>query len=165
MRVEIPAVWNEVGDLPTAGGVLIDEGLVDTQLLCNLLGCHLAGAINEQLGADARVAVDVLAAVGCKVAGEVCETLLEGVDIVNLDLGTTEDIDDVVENLRVDVLEEVGIEDAQLIEGVELIDDTGGVGTQHHVELLDVLDIEIFPELVRGLRKGVLVIENLGEAL
>lgn len=99
MWVEVLTVGNEVGDFPAAGGVLVDEGLIDAQLLGDLLGGHLASAVDEQLGANARVAVDVLAAVGGKVAGEVGKTLLEGVDVVNLGLGAAKDIDDVVEDL------------------------------------------------------------------
>lgn len=84
---------------------------------------------------------------------------------MDLRLGAPEHPHYVVENFRVDVLEEVRVESAKLVEGVELVDHAGGVGAHDHVELLDVLDVEVFPELVCGLRPVVLRLEDLDELL
>ena len=113
--VEVLAVGDEAGDLPAALGVLVDEGLVDAQLFGRFLSCYLAGAVDEELSANAGMAVDVLAVVGGEVTREVCQALLERVDVVNLRLGAAQDGDDVVKDLRVHVLQEVRVEGAQLV--------------------------------------------------
>ena len=74
-RIEVAGIGNETRDLPTAG-ILVDEGVVEPQLVGDFLGCALACAVDHGLGADAGVAVDVLAVVGGEVAGEVRESLL-----------------------------------------------------------------------------------------
>lgn len=113
-------------DLPTAG-ILVDEGVVESQLVGDFLRRALACAVDHGLGADAGVAVDVLAVGGGEVTGEVREPLLQWVHIVDGAFLAAEHGHDVVEDLGVEVLQEQGIELANLVQAVELEDGASGV--------------------------------------
>ena len=84
---------------------------------------------------------------------------------MNLCLGAPKDFRDVVEDLRVDVLKEMRVKGTKLVKRVKLVDNAGGVGAHRHVEFLDVVDVEVFPQLIDGLRVVVLAFENLDKAL
>ena len=59
---------------------------------------------------------------------------------------------DVVEDLGVEVFQEQGIELAHLVQAVELEDGAGGVAASDHVELLDVVQVDVLPQLIRRRR-------------
>ena len=58
---------------------------------------------------------------------------------------------DVIENVGVNVFDKMRIKDTQLIKRIEFVNLALRILFDHHIELLDVLDIQIFPELVRRL--------------
>ena len=155
----------ELGDLPPSLRVLVNERIVQAELLGFFERGVLASTVNEELGAYAGMTIDILAIVGGKVAAEICKALLEGIDIMNLCLGAPKDFRDVVEDFRVDVLEEMRVKGTKLVKRVKLVDNAGGVGAHRHVEFLDVVDVEVFPQLIDGLRVVVLAFENLDKAL
>ena len=97
-RIEVAGVGNESRDLPTAG-ILVDEGVVESQLVGDFLRRALACAVDHGLGADAGMAVDVLAVGGGEVAGEIGKSLLQRVHVVNGVLLASEHGYDVVEDL------------------------------------------------------------------
>ena len=134
VRVGLVGVWDKARDLPPALWVLKDKGVVYAELACGLEGRDLSGAIDEQLGAHAGVTVDPLPGIGRKVAREIGESLLEGVDVTNLLAGAPEHAHDVVKDLGVNVVDELRVKALDLGEGVKLVDDALGVAPDLHVE-------------------------------
>ena len=68
-----------------------------------------------------------------------------------------------IEDLGVDVLHEEGVEAAQLVDRVELVDDAVRVAANHHVEGLDVVQVDGLPQLRHRLGQVVDLLENLAE--
>ena len=94
---------------------------------------------------------------------EVRKPLLERVDVVNFRLITAENCNDVVEDLGIKVLEKERVEISQLIERVELVDDRLVISPDLHIELFDMLDVQVFPELVAGLGQIVFGFKDIAE--
>ena len=164
-RVHISAIRNEARNLPAPLGIFEDKGTVKSDFLRNLLRSHLALAVNQELRADARMPVHILTRVGCKVAGQVGKALLQWIDIANLTTVAPEYLHDVVKDFRVHVLDEMGIKIPELIERVKLIDDARGILSERHIQLVDMLDIELFPQLVGSLWPIVFLLKDLNESL
>lgn len=162
--IEVPAVRHETGDFPAATGVLEHEGGVETEISGGLQCGFFCLAVHEELGAHAGMTVDPFAVVGCEVAAEVGESLLERVHIPDFGLVASKNRDDVVEDLGVKILQEKRVEVAQLIERVKLMDDGRVVLSDSHVKFADMLGIEILPELVLRLGEVILVFQDLAEA-
>ena len=78
-------------------------------------------------------------------------------------LAAPQDRGDVLEDLRVEVLHEHGVEATDFIEGVELVDYPRRVAADDHVELLDVVDVDRFPQLRLGLGQRIDVLEDASE--
>lgn len=76
VRVRLLGVVHKPGDFPTLVGILVNERAVQAELL-GLVECSdFSAAVNEELGAHAGMAIDVLSVVGRKVAAEVGQSLL-----------------------------------------------------------------------------------------
>lgn len=114
--VEVPAVRHETGDFPAATGVLEHESGVEAEIPCRLQRGFFRLAVHEELGAHAGMAVDPFAVVGREVAAKIGESLLERVDIPDFGLVASKNRNDVVEDLGVEILQEQGVEIAQLVE-------------------------------------------------
>ena len=114
--IEVPAVRHETGDFPAATGVLEHEGGVEAEISRRLQRGFFCLAVHEELGAHAGMAVDPFAVIGRKVAAEVGKSLLERVDISDFGLVASKNRNDVVEDLGVEILQEQGVEIAQLVE-------------------------------------------------
>ena len=132
-------------------GFFENEGIVQPKSSCGFEGGFLRCAVDEQLSSYAGVAIYPFAIIGGEMAAEVREPLLERVDVVNFRLITAENRNDVVEDLGIKVLEKERVEISQLIERVELVDDRLVISPYLHIELFDMLDVQVFPELIAGL--------------
>lgn len=151
MGIGLVAIRDKAGDLPAALGVFEHEGVVYAQVTRGLEGRELGLAVDEQLGANAGMAVHPLARVRGEVAGEVGDSLLERIEVAYLLALAAEHAHDVVKDLRVDVGDEVRVKALQLGEGVKLVNDPLGVAADLHVELADVVGVDGLPELGVGL--------------
>ena len=163
--VEVFAVDDELRDLPAAARVFEHEGVVEAELGGRFERGLLGVAVDKQLGANAGVAVDPLAVVSGEVTAQVRDALLQRVHVVDFRFLAAKHGYDVVENLAVEVFQEQRIEFLQFIERVELVDDGILVAADGHVELVEVLDVEVLPELVARLRQVVFGFQNFAEVL
>ena len=159
--VQVAGLGHESGDLPAPGVVVGHEGRVQAELAGQAQPGGLSVTVDDLLGAHAGVAVDVLLAVHGEVARQVRQPLLERVEARDVRLAATQRLRDVVEDLGVHVLDELGVEGADLVDRVELVDHALGVAAHDHVELLDVLDVDRLPQL--GSRLGQ-VVDRLEDA-
>ena len=107
--------------------------------------------------------VDVFFVAHREVTRQVRDALLERVEVANVRLLTAQGGYDVIEDLGVDVLHEEGVEAAQLVDRVELVDDTVRVAADHHVERLDVVQVDGLPQLRHRLGQVVDLFEDLAE--
>ena len=68
---------------------------------------------------------------------------------------------DVIENIGVNVFDKMRIKGTQLIKRIEFVDLALRILLDHHIELLDVLDIQIFPKFVRCFGLVIFRFKNL----
>ena len=162
--VQVPAFGDEPGDLPALVGVTGDECAIDAEVPGQVQRLELGAPIDDLVRADARVPVDVLPVAHGEMTREVRNALLERVEVVHIVLAASQDRGDVLEDLGVEVVHEHGVEAADLIEGVELVDHSRRVLPDDHVELLDVLDVDLLPQLGRRFGQRVDLFENAPEA-
>ena len=161
--VQVAHVAHEARDLPARRGVTRDEGIVDAEFGGQAQAGELSAAVHDLLRADARVTVDVLVVAHGEVARQVRDALLERVEVADVRLLTVQGFHDVIEDLRVHVLHEQGIEVAQLVDRIELVDDAVRVAADHHVEGLDVVQVDGLPQLRHRLGQVVDLLEDLAE--
>lgn len=163
--IELRAVGDEAADLPAAGGVFVDEGIIKAEFLGDGLRGDLAFATDEELRSHAWMTVHVFTGIGSKVAGQVGETLLEWVHVAYFCLRAAKNLHDAVEDVSIDVLYEVGVERAQLVKGVEFVDGVCGVSAHGHGEFFDMVDIELLSQFVFCCRSIVFGFEDFDETL
>ena len=72
--------------------------------------------------------------------GEVRQPLLERIHVANVGLRAAECRHDIVKGKRIDVLDKGGVEFAQIVESIELINHVGGIESGNHVQLIDMVD-------------------------
>ena len=161
--VQVAHVAHEARDLPAGRGVAREEGVVDAELGGQAQAGELRAAVHDLLRADARVAIHVFVVAHREVARQVRDALLERVEVADVRLLTAQGFHDVIEDLGVDVLHEEGVEGAQLVDRIELVDDAVRVAADHHVEGLDVVQVDGLPQLRHGLGQGVDALEDLAE--
>ena len=82
--IEATGVLNEPRKLPALLLVLIDEGVVQTQVLRQAKRCLLTCAVNHLLGAHAGVTVDILVVTHRKVAREVGKAINQRVEVMDV---------------------------------------------------------------------------------
>ena len=162
-HVQVAHVAHETRELPSRRRVARDEGIVDAEFGGQAQAGELCAAVHDLFRADAGVAVDVLVVSDREVAREVRDALLERVEVADLRLCAAQSLDDVVEYLGVDVFDEQRIEVAHLVDRIELVDDAVGVAADHHVERLDVIQVDGLPQLRDCLGLVVDLFEDLAE--
>ena len=168
--VKVRAIGDEAADLPAGLRVLVDEARVEAELGGGDQRKRLGLSVDDLVGAGARVAVDVALALAAEQHAEVREAGVERAHLGDVLAAALQRAADVVEDGRVDVLHEVGVEGAEVAQVVELVD---RVLVEHlpreHVQLVDVLDEDGLPQLALSLGQVVLVVEDvevvLGEGL
>ena len=143
----------------------MDEGVVDAEFLRNGLRKRLACAVDDLVGAHTRVAIDIRLAAHHEAKRQVREPLLDGHDALDVAARAVEHAADVVENRRVDVLDEVVVELLQVGNRVELENHARLIGPHDHAQLVEVRTVNVLPQLARGLGPIVLVDEDPHESL
>ena len=68
---------------------------------------------------------------------------------------------DVVKNLGVNILHEERVKRAEFIKRIKFVNQASRVCANDHRELLDVVDIDLFPELRGGFWKVINALEDL----
>ena len=163
--VEGNAAVDEARNLPAFGGVLMDEGVVDAEFLRNGLRKRIACAVDDLVGAHTWMAIDIRLAAHYEAKRQVREPLLDGHDALDVAARAVEHAADVVENRRVDVLDEVVVELLQVGNRVELENHARLIGPHDHAQLVEVRTVNVLPQLARGLGPIVLVDEDPHESL
>ena len=159
VRIEVLAVRDVFRNLPAAPRVFEHKRVVKAELAGGFERGFLGGAVDKQFRSHAGMAIHPFAIVGGEVAAQVRQTLLKRVNIVDLGLLAAKHGNDVVEDFGIKVLQEQRIEVAQLVKESNLWD--GRIVTANaHVKLFDVLDVQVFPKLVAGLRQIVFVFKD-----
>ena len=162
-HIQVANVGDEARDLPARLRVSGDEGVVNAQLGGQSQGGELGAAVHDLLGPNARMTVHVLRVAHREVARQVRDALFERIEVADIGLRAAERLHDVIEDLRVHVLHEQRVEAAKLVDGVKLVDDSVRVAANHHVEGLDVVEVDGLPELGRGLRPVVDALQHGAE--
>ena len=163
--VEFRAPGHEPRDLPTLPRVLVDVRFVEAQVGRGLEGERLGLAVDDVVGARARMTVDVALPAAREVEREVGQALLEGAHVDDVAAQAAQRRADVVEHARTHVVDEFRVEALQLVERVELVDDVRRIGAHHHLELVRVGEEHLFPQLRRGLGLVVLGFQDAHERL
>ena len=163
MRVQLTGIGNETRNLPTTRGVLENIRAIKTKVFRQRLGNQLCLAINDILRPHSRMAIDVFFVSYSKMAREVGQSLLERINIVDIFLVATKHGNDIVEHLRIHVAEKIRVELTQLVKGVELMNDAIPIWTEHHIELLYVINVDFLPQLVGRIGKIVFLFEDTHE--
>ena len=135
----------------------MDEGVVDAEFLRNGLRKRLACAVDDLVGAHTWMAIDIRLAAHHEAKRQVREPLLDGHDALDVAARAVEHAADVVENRRVDVLDEVVVELLQVGNRVELENHARLIGPHDHAQLVEVRTVNVLPQLARGLGPIVLV--------
>ena len=157
------AIGNIAGNLPTEIGVLVDERRVEPQVRGNLERIRLSLAVDDLIGAGARMSVHERLAAAFEVEGEVRKPLLDRLYVRDVAALAVERRADIVEHVRGHVLYEQRVEILQLVERVELADLALLVGAHVHTKLVGVLEEDIVPKLADCLGEMILLGEESHE--
>ena len=157
------AAFDKTRDLPPFATIFVDERIIQPQIASHGLGEGLALSIDNLTGTVAGMTVHVKLSVYGKAEREVGEALFDGRNGSDIRSRAPQHCADIIKNLGVDILDERGVKNRNLIKRIKFPYDPRRILSNHHGKLTYMFCKNVLPELGCCFRPLIFTIQNLDE--